>query len=100
MNSVSVIFASAMLASLSSAALPGSLDASFNGSGIAITPVGSNLDAAYDLIVQNDGKVVVVGWAAGGNAAFAVVRYHPDGSLDTGFGTTGKVIVDFGTGND
>ena len=27
---------------------------------------------------------------------FALVRYNPDGSLDTAFGSGGKVVTDFG----
>ncbi|WP_235610489.1 NPCBM/NEW2 domain-containing protein [Deinococcus aerius] len=51
-------------------------------------------DAAYAIARQPDGKVVVVG-QSGNN--FAAARYNPDLTLDTGFGTGGKVITDLGS---
>src|SRR6185295_10455241 len=47
--------------------------------------------------LQADGKIVVGGWK-GAYPAFDVVlsRRNPDGSLDTSFGTDGKVVTDFG----
>src|SRR5439155_1459581 len=74
----------------------GSLDTSFNGTGIVIT--GNSDGGASDLAIQTDGKIVVAGdsLAAAGNwrtADFAIVRYNPDGSLDTSFGGTGKIII-------
>lgn len=46
--------------------------------------------------VQADGKIVVAGTVATpGGGAFAVARYHSDGSVDTGFGTDGKTVTPF-----
>ena len=67
----------------------GSLDTSFNGTGIVITPAGNSWGGASDLAIQTDGKIVVVGYSVD----FAVVRYNPDGSLDTSFGGTGKIRI-------
>src|SRR6185369_3808572 len=62
----------------------GGLDTSFNGTGRLVTDIGTNTgDYAYSVNVQPDGKIVVVGSSSGSN--FAVVRYNPDGSLDTTF---------------
>ncbi|MFM7739828.1 MAG: delta-60 repeat domain-containing protein, partial [Planctomycetota bacterium] len=45
--------------------------------------------------------IVVAGWAHNGsNDDFALVRYNADGSLDTSFGTAGKVTTPVGTSND
>lgn len=80
----------------------GSLDTSFGVGGIATTTVGSydssNLAGnAYPVAIQNDGKIVVAGKSYNGlNYDFGVVRYNYNGSLDTTFGTNGKVITDFG----
>jgi uncharacterized delta-60 repeat protein len=76
----------------------GSLDTSFNGTGTVITSVGNSGSGPRDLAIQTDGKIVVVGdsLAAAGNwktADFAIVRYNPDGSLDTSFGGTGKILI-------
>ena len=71
----------------------GSLDASFGGNGklttsIAEAPAISD-DVAYAVALQPDGRIV----AAGGPNNFVLVRYNANGSLDTGFGGTGKVIT-------
>lgn len=61
----------------------GSLDTSFDGDGKVTTNVVSFTDEfGYSLIQQTDGKLVVAG-ASDGN--FALIRYNPDGSLDTTF---------------
>ena len=82
----------------------GSLDASFDGDGLVTTDFGGGQDAAFDLAIQPDGKIVVAGTTAqGGSSDFAVARYNPDGSLDVssgsldaGFGVDGRVTTDFG----
>ena len=48
--------------------------------------------------MQSDGKIVVAGDSYNGtNSDFALVRYLADGTLDTSFGSDGKVITDFGS---
>jgi uncharacterized delta-60 repeat protein len=86
----------------------GSLDTSFNGTGIARTgfeePFFSN-DVIDDLVLQPDGKIIVVGNAStptppsGTRLDFAVVRYNADGSLDETFNASGKLKLTFGNGN-
>ena len=50
------------------------------------------------MAIQPDGKIVVGGYATNSSQSnFAVVRYNPDGSLDTSFSGNGKVNIDFGT---
>jgi uncharacterized delta-60 repeat protein len=79
----------------------GSLDTSFGTGGKVTTDVGSNHDFANALGIQPDDKIVVAGSTYNGsNRDFALVRYNSDGSLDTTFGTNGKVITDFGIGDD
>jgi len=74
---------------------------SFNGNGKVITPVGNSTDAALSTALQEDGKTVVAGYSFGtSNYNFAVVRYNLDGTLDTTFNGTGKVITPVGSGND
>jgi uncharacterized delta-60 repeat protein len=75
----------------------GSLDTSFNGTGKATTPVGST-DVAEDLVLQPDGKLAVTGFTyVGSRRFFALARYNPNGSLDTGFNGTGKVTTAVGS---
>lgn len=77
----------------------GSLDTSFNSVGMVITDIGTgSTDYAFGVAVQTDGKIVVAGSSdAGGSVDFAVIRYNADGSLDTSFNSTGKVLTDIGT---
>jgi uncharacterized delta-60 repeat protein len=61
----------------------------------------SNSPAGQQLVRQADGKLVVLGIVeVGVQTDFSVVRYNPDGSLDTTFGTNGQVITDFAGAND
>ena len=79
----------------------GSLDAGFGASGKVTTAIGTAGDQADAVAIQPDGKIVAAGYAyIGSNNDFALVRYNADGSLDAGFGTSGKVTTAFGTGND
>ncbi|MGV3658619.1 MAG: LamG-like jellyroll fold domain-containing protein, partial [Prosthecobacter sp.] len=79
----------------------GTLDTSFDGDGRVTTAVGAGDDVAYAVAVQNDGKIVVAGSAFnGGGNDVALVRYHTNGSLDTGFNGSGKVMVPVGSAND
>jgi uncharacterized delta-60 repeat protein len=64
----------------------GTLDTAFDGDGIALTPVGAMSHDSLDLTLQPDGKIVVAGSVWNGvDNDFLIVRYHPDGTLDTGF---------------
>lgn len=77
----------------------GSLDTSFGDSGKLTTSVGSSHSAAKNVTVQSDGKIVVAGdvFIDKNNNDFAVVRYNPNGTLDTSFNETGKTTADFGS---
>jgi uncharacterized delta-60 repeat protein len=74
----------------------GSLDRTFGVGGTVVTDVSRGGDAAWALAIQGDRKVVAAGVADGD---FGLVRYDPDGALDTQFGQGGTVTTDFG-GND
>ena len=83
----------------------GSLDPTFGDGGLVTANFGyaPSGDEGRDVIaVQADGKIVLAGssdgWSSG--ADFAVARYNPDGSLDTSFGTEGKVTTDFSLSTD
>ncbi len=79
----------------------GTLDASFGTLGKVITPIGYGSDDATGLALQSDGKILGSGYSQNGyNLDFTLVRYNTNGSLDTSFGTTGKVTTPIGTGSD
>src|SRR3990172_8506241 len=83
-----------------SLAAPGDLDDTFGTGGKVTTDFNNHTDSAYGLAIQSDGKIVAAGVSYYYNyidyfGAFALARYNPDGSLDTTFGTEGKVLTDF-----
>jgi uncharacterized delta-60 repeat protein len=78
----------------------GDLDKSFGAGGKVITDFSGGEDEATAVAIQNDGKIVAVGSTIKPFVAtdrdFALARYNPDGSLDTSFGSGGKVATNFG----
>lgn len=77
------------------------LDKTFGNGGFATTDFFEALDFATSLVISSDGKIVVAGTIYGNeNVDMGLVRYNSSGSLDTNFGTGGKVVKDFGWGND
>ncbi len=81
----------------------GSLDQTFNGTGLVDVPFdqgAANTDLAAAIAVQSDGKIVVVGSAQSGgvDVDFAVARLNVDGTLDTTFGSNGIRVIGFDLG--
>jgi len=74
----------------------GALDATFGDGAPVITKVSEgNWDEAHALVVQEDGAIVMAGWAYEGNGSngdFVLARYTPAGVLDARFGSAGIVI--------
>jgi uncharacterized delta-60 repeat protein len=68
----------------------GALDPNFGINGITVTNLGSD-DRANGMVIQDDGKIVVVGVS---NGDLALVRYLSNGALDPDFGSNGKVLTD------
>ena len=78
----------------------GRLDRSFDEDGKVETDFGGGLDAASDVQVQPDGRIVAAGRSSlGGEVAdgadMALARYNRDGSLDESFGDGGTVLTTF-----
>lgn len=71
----------------------GSLDSTFGDGGKVTTDFGKD-DIGSKVLIQPDGKIVVIGYSI--NDRFALARYLPDGSLDPTFGTGGKVLTSYG----
>ena len=70
---------------------PGTLDTTFNFSGKALWPVGSDADNARVVLVQPDGKIVIVGHCGnGGRRVMCALRLSDTGTPDPSFGTFGK----------
>ena len=70
----------------------GSLDNSFGSGGKVLTNFGSDDGKANSLVIQPDGKILVVG-TTDTTGDVALARYNSDGSLDTSFGSnTGAAL--------
>ena len=78
----------------------GSIDTSFGGGDGTFALLRNDLgSAAHGMEIQNDGKIVVVGYSFQ-ESQFrfnirreTVVRLNPDGSLDSTFGTNGATVI-------
>ena len=77
----------------------GSLDQVFGTNGSVETTFGDQRAEARGILVQADGKIIVVGVSGAGAYSelndFVLARYNSDGSLDQSFGTGGKVKTHF-----
>lgn len=79
----------------------GSPDSSFNGTGMKLFDTGAHYEYFHAIVIQPDGKIIAAGGAGVTNAdSFILLRFHPDGSIDSTFGTDGIVLTDFGPESD
>ncbi len=86
----------------------GTLDAGFGSTGVVTTTFGLNSDDSIaGLAVQPDGRIVVAGSVRNGagcnpcpSADFGVARYLTNGTLDTSFGSGGRVMTDLAGADD
>ena len=74
----------------------GMLDTSFGVGGLATADAGAD-DFGSQVIQLPNGKLFVAGTVidAGGGRDFLLSRFHPDGGLDTSFGSSGFIKTDF-----
>jgi uncharacterized delta-60 repeat protein len=73
---------------------PGTLDTTFGSGGIVTTSFGTQSnDMAFGAAVQSDGKVVAAGtsYTSNGSYYLDLTRYNANGTLDSSFGSSGKV---------
>ena len=64
------------------------------------TDFGNN-ETVDDLVIQTDGKIIVIGKGSTSlSNDFLLVRYNINGTVDTTFGTNGKLTTDFGDTED
>lgn len=68
----------------------GERDMTFGSQGIVSTDINNGYDEIiFDLVIQPDGKIIAVGGYGGDEVPATIVRYNPNGSLDTSFGNGG-----------
>ncbi len=99
-----------LLASGAALAEPADLDPTFSGDGKVLTPYEPDPASPSALVVQPDGKIVVVGGVGNtsGRSArttaelidFLFTRYLPNGKLDRTFGGDGSVRIHVGSGDN
>ena len=78
--------------------IDGSLDLQFGDDGQVSRDIAKGADAAASLLIQSDGRIVVVGstgsMTAGGlDNDMAIARWNPNGTADDSFGVDGEVQV-------
>jgi uncharacterized delta-60 repeat protein len=77
----------------------GSLDQTFGNNGSVVTTFGDPTAAGRAIVIQADGKIIVVGVSGAGPYSelndFTLARYDSNGSLDQSFGSGGKVKTHF-----
>jgi uncharacterized delta-60 repeat protein len=75
----------------------GALDSTFGVGGKVVTDILATQNYIEGIVVQADGKVVAGGNAFPDNSTgdFALIRYNPNGTLDSSFGSGGVVLTDF-----
>jgi uncharacterized delta-60 repeat protein len=93
----------------------GNLDTTFSGDGMLMTDVAQSSGTgngstggskARSLLIQPDGKILLVGTCGYMNQSYTVLRdacaarYNADGTLDATFGSGGRALHDLGTNND
>jgi uncharacterized delta-60 repeat protein len=79
----------------------GGLDPTFSGDGKTMTDIGDQSeDVGEALALQPDGKIIVAGRSGTGFGDFALVRYKPNGAVDTSFSGDGRQTTDFAGGSD
>ena len=85
----------------------GSLDASFGNGGIVRTRFSAGGSYAFAAALLSNGKIIAAGTVFvdfssddSSNTDFGLVRYNPNGTIDTIFGNGGGVLTDFDGFND
>jgi uncharacterized delta-60 repeat protein len=91
-----------VLGTATARAASGDLDTAWSGNGRATTVVAGTASDAWDLAVQPDDRVVVVGSAGPDftNTSWGLVRYTPGGVLDQTLSGDGKLTTTWTPGDD
>lgn len=85
-----------VIVSIDSFAQDGSLDTAFGDGGIVVTDLNNSQDLVLNVVQQADQKLIVSGIMISDADDYYpyLIRYMPDGTIDTSFGTNGKVFSD------
>ncbi len=76
--------------------LDGTLDTTFGVNGMSFLQIGNNANFT-SLQITSDGNLIAGGYGqSAGVTVFALVRYKPNGRIDSTFGHNGRVLTTFG----
>lgn len=76
------------------------IDSSFGREGLVVGDSGMGDDEALALAIQDDGRIVVAGYAGNGAVkVLSVARYLADGTVDGDFAVNGVFTLSVGTGD-
>jgi uncharacterized delta-60 repeat protein len=75
----------------------GRLDPDFAAGGVLVDALGHEDSSLHDVLVQPDGRYVVLGTAFGAPSSLFLARFWPSGLLDHGFGAGGVGHLDLGS---
>ncbi len=71
----------------------GTLDNTFGTNGVVRLPIGGSDDTPNDIVVQSDGKILIVGDVKTAQSDIFLLRLNPNGSTDNTFGTNGIITT-------
>jgi len=74
----------------------GSRDATWGTNGVVTIPVVNGSNFGHEIVVQPDGKIIILGAAQRGtsnNYDIGIAQLNPNGSIDNSFGTNGVAVV-------
>lgn len=78
----------------------GSVDTTFGTNGKTNVNIGPANDFGRAAVLQTDGKIIICGYSNNSSGdSFSIIRLNNDGSLDTNFGTNGKIYYNIPTKN-
>src|SRR3984885_7341290 len=87
----------ALISGVAHAAQPGDLDTTFGTGGKFFTSVaGTTSSVPKAITTDSNGNIYIGAETTGASDDFSVIKILPNGTLDTTFGTGGKVVVDLG----
>jgi uncharacterized delta-60 repeat protein len=78
----------------------GVTDVSFGSGGMALSVAGTGDSYPTSMALQSDGKIVVSASASASGNDIAILRYNSNGSLDTTWNGTGKLLTAIGSSGD
>lgn len=74
----------------------GSPDTDFGDDGIVIQDLSGGTDAAWDVEIQSDGKILATGFGWQSWERALVMRFNTNGSMDTDFSGDGMAAIEIG----